>query len=122
MSRFRKKEVLCKKCNQVFCAYEEKESDVALGVKLYELCHKDEFDTAFLVTGDTDFLPAVRTCMDVFPTKTILFLFPYKRMNRELESVAPLSITLKPKQYISHHLPNPVVLDDGTELYKPKYW
>lgn len=91
VSRFRKKTVFCKKCSQEFTAYEEKESDVALGVKLYELCHKDEFDTAFLVTGDTDLLPAVKTCMNVFPTKTILFLFPYRRMNRELENIAPMS-------------------------------
>jgi uncharacterized LabA/DUF88 family protein len=41
--------------------FEEKKTDVALGVKAMELLHLDACDTLVIVSGDTDFAPAMRT-------------------------------------------------------------
>jgi hypothetical protein len=30
--------------------------------------------------------------------------------------------SLRQRAYLAHQLPNPVVLEDGTEIYKPKEW
>ena len=37
----------------------EKKSDVYLATDMVDLCHRDEFDIAYLVSGDLDLSPAV---------------------------------------------------------------
>jgi uncharacterized LabA/DUF88 family protein len=37
----------------------EKRADVYLAVDMVDLCHRDEFDIAYLVSGDSDLAPAV---------------------------------------------------------------
>jgi uncharacterized LabA/DUF88 family protein len=51
-----------------------------------EVLMNNECDTVVLVTGDTDLAPAVRTVKRLFPDKTITFIFPYKRKNKELST------------------------------------
>ena len=52
--RFKPRDITCKRCNQKFTRYEEKETDVAIASKLFEVFHDNSCDTAVLVTGDTD--------------------------------------------------------------------
>lgn len=106
-------------CSQ---SYEEKETDVAIAVKLLEIFVKDVCDTAVLVTGDTDLAPAVRTANQLFSGKKIIFAFPYKRKNQELAKLAPDSFEIKKKQYVKHQFDDPFVLSDGTAIHKPAKW
>lgn len=122
LGRFKRKYVHCCRCNRDFVAHEEKESDVAIGIELFKQCYLNSFETAILVTGDTDLNPAVKTCRELFSDKSIFFLFPYKRKNKELGNLAPESISIKPKVYKSCQLPDPVILSDGVSLSKPVTW
>lgn len=78
LGRFKKKTVSCKSCNQVFFTHEEKETDVAIATKLFEVCHLDRCDTVILMTGDTDLAPEsfsikLRTCVKCqFPDPVVL--------------------------------------------------
>jgi uncharacterized LabA/DUF88 family protein len=122
LGRFKEKEVFCTKCRSVFLKHEEKETDVAIAVTLLELLFTGVCDTAVIVSGDTDLSPAVAKCQTLFPGKTIVFSFPYARKNKELSKLAPGSFSIGRKQYIRHQFPNPVILKDGRELYKPSTW
>lgn len=122
LARFKKREVWCRNCKQQFFRHEEKETDVAVACKLLELFARDACDTAVLVSGDTDLLPAIRTALDLFPQKHIAVAFPYKRKNLELAAAAPVHFRLKPERYAEHQLPNPLVLPDGREIYRPATW
>ena len=122
LARFKPKDVYCPNCMKYFVAHEEKETDVALAIKLFEVCHRDEADTIVLITGDTDLAPAVRTCKNLFPHKLIFFAFPYKRTNRELVSIAPESFSIKLKSFLRHQFPDPISLPDGTKIQKPSKW
>ena len=102
--------------------HEEKETDVALAVKVFEIFHKDECDTIVMVTGDTDLSPAIKKCNELFSDKRIVFCFPFRRKNKELAKLAPSSFSIRKKQYIRNQLPNPVILVDGKEIYKPTSW
>ncbi|MCL0065680.1 NYN domain-containing protein [Dehalococcoidia bacterium] len=95
LGRFKKKSVHCNKCNRDFFTHEEKEPDVAIATKLFEICHLDQCDTAILMTGDTDLALDVVTCKRIFPNKPIFFAFPYKRTNAELAKIAPESFSIK---------------------------
>ena len=122
MSSFKKKTIRCDSCEQRFKRYEEKETDVAIAAKLFELFARDSCDTVVMMTGDTDLAPAFRTAAALYPTKRILFAFPYKRKNKELAQLAPGSFTIDRKQYAKHQLANPFPLSKEREILKPEGW
>lgn len=122
LARFKRKDVFCPLCSRTFSRHEEKETDVAMAVRLFEVCHSDEADTVILMTGDTDLAPVVRTCKRLFPEKLILFAFPYRRSNRELADLAPESFKTKLRSVLARQFPDPVKLPDGTEVRKPPSW
>ena len=122
LGRFKEKEVFCDKCRTVILKHEEKETDVTIAIKVVEIFHKDECDTAVLVTGDTDLSPAIDKCRTLFPNKKIVFCFPFRRKNKELAALSPGSFSINKRQYVKHQLPNPVVLPNGKKIYKPNSW
>jgi len=55
MGRFKAKKIQCKaSCQKVFWTHEEKETDVNIGAHLIADTLQDEFDTAFVISADTD--------------------------------------------------------------------
>ena len=122
LNRFKKKSVKCPSCGQRFNRHEEKETDVAIAVKLLEVFASDSCDTAVLVTGDTDLAPAVRTATALFPNKNVAFAFPYRPKNNELKHLAPGSFEISKGQYVKHQLPDPFLLPNGREIRKPSKW
>lgn len=123
--RFKVKNVCYKNenCQVYLKKHEEKETDVAIAIKLFELFYLDKCDICVIVTGDTDLVPAVKTCQIHFPLKKIIFFIPYNRShNKELQTIAPSSIAMNFKQYISHQFPTTVILTDGTKITKPANW
>lgn len=122
LSKFKKKFFFCEKCKHKNKRHEEKETDVAIAAKLFELLHKDQVESIVLVTGDTDLKPAVITAKDLFPSKTILFGFPFKRKNADLSNIAPGSFQIKQQMYKKCILSDPYILKNGKEIPKPKEW
>ena len=122
LGRFKGKDVTCPLCKQTSRRHEEKETDVAIAVRLFELCHEDQADIIALVTGDTDLAPAVRICRRLFPEKTIFFIFPFRRSNNELAQLAPESIKMKLRSVQRHQFPDPLTLPNGRQIRKPPHW
>lgn len=122
LNRFKPKIIRCPYCHKDILRHEEKETDVAISIKMIELLHKDECDTIVLLTGDTDIAPAVRTSFLLFPDKEIWFAFPYKRMNNELNRLVKKSIKISRDHYTKYQFPDPFVLPDGTPVSKPSSW
>lgn len=129
LSRFKKKDVKFRFSNPlgdsikgVLKRHEEKETDVAIATKLFELFINNDCDTAILITGDTDLAPACKTARQLFPTKNIGFAFPYKRKNNELARLASLSFNIDRNHYAAHQFPNPYVLTNGKRVNKPPCW
>lgn len=122
LAKFKKKVFFCENCKHKNKRHEEKETDVAIAAKLFELLQKNLADTIILVTGDTDLKPAVLTAKDLYPSKTILFGFPFKRKNTELTKIAPGSFQIKKAMYEKCILSNPYILKNGKEISKPVEW
>ncbi|MFO7932506.1 MAG: NYN domain-containing protein [Bacteroidales bacterium] len=121
--RFKKKYIFCQNCQRRFVKYEEKETDVAIGVTLLDIAMSDRADLLILVTGDTDIAPAVRICLNRFPDLPIGFCFPYKRKREELAALATARcITMKARTYSHHLFPNPFILQNGILVNKPVTW
>lgn len=122
LGRFKYKTVWCRTCKTNNVHYEEKETDVALSLKIMELFHIDACDTVVLVTGDTDLAPAVRVAAGVYPSKTICFAFPYKRKNKELNLITSKSFLIRKERYAAHQFPDPYTGVAGRSIGKPSTW
>lgn len=105
-----------------FKRHKEKETDVALASRLFEICYEDMADCVVLVTGDTDLAPAIRTCKRLFPAKTLIFALPYLRANDELRLLAPGSFKIRAKTYFANQFPDPLVFQNGVAIEKPANW
>jgi uncharacterized LabA/DUF88 family protein len=122
LGRFKEKEVWCTTCKTNFKRHEEKETDVAVAVKLLELLAVNACDTIVLVSGDTDLAPAIRTAKTLYADRRIWVIFPYGRHNAELKALAHGTIQVKAKRYIANQLPNPVKVSDTELIWKPVDW
>jgi len=119
---FKRKSLTCPHCGEEIDRYEEKETDVALGVKAMELLHLDACDTLVVVSGDTDFAPAVRTAKRLFPAVQVCVAFPHARFNAELQQIADFSFRIRGARYAEHQFPDPVQFSDGRVLQRPPGW
>lgn len=123
LATFKQKPTRCSLCSGKFMKHEEKETDVAISARLFELLIQDGCDTAVIVTGDTDLAPAIKTAQAIFSGKSIWVGFPYNRKNAHLASLVPKrSFKMTTKHYLSHQFPDPYVLQDGRSVSKPSSW
>lgn len=122
IARFKKKKILCPHCNRNITRWEEKETDVAIGCKLLDICYRDLCDTIIIVSGDTDIVPAVRAAQQMFPSKRIGFLLPYKRHNNELINLTPIHFLIGQATYGRFQFPDPYVTSNGRRIAKPPDW
>lgn len=123
MGRFKHKEVECQaRCRQFFWTYEEKETDVAIGVALLAMFHEDLCDKAVLLSGDSDYVPALREAKRLFPSKRIYCVFPYGRASEHLKREAHGSFSIARESYVKHQLPDPFVLTPTRSIEKPADW
>ncbi len=88
MGFFKEKIRSCRNCGATWTAHEEKESDVALAVKLLSCACRDSFDMALIVTADSDIAPALREVAKLFPSNELRLRFPPGvKWSRNLASV-----------------------------------
>ena len=59
--RFQEKHRRCRACGATWTVYEEKETDVNIAAALIEDAMQDRYDTALLISADSDLCPAIRT-------------------------------------------------------------
>jgi hypothetical protein len=102
--------------------HEEKETDVAVACRLLELLQLGQCDTVYVVSGDTDLAPAIKTARALFPAASVCVAFPYDRHNKALEKLATRTIKLTAHLYQAHQLPDPVVAPNGERITKPTKW
>ena len=69
--KFKERFRTCSQCHKKFKAHEEKQTDVNIAIKLFELAARDEYDVAVVVSVDTDLVPAVNAVKQTYPTKEV---------------------------------------------------
>jgi len=122
ISQFKRKDTYCPHCKASFGRHEEKETDVALAMKMVEVLVKQECETVVVVTGDTDLIPAIRAVQGLLPRNKIGVAFPFRRHNNELESVADYSFNIGQRDVQRCQFPREVRVSDGSLIKKPSTW
>lgn len=87
MGRFKEKRLKCKAlCQQEFITHEEKETDVNIGAYLIADALQNKFDTALIISADTDLAAVVRLAQElVTGDKRVITVAPPGRYARSRE-------------------------------------
>jgi uncharacterized LabA/DUF88 family protein len=124
MGRFKEKDRYCHQCGSRWKAHEEKETDVNLALYLLNEARKDTYDHAFVVSNDSDLVPAVRMVKAEFPGKRIRILTPPgKKTSMDLVDAAGGRMfvrTIKESHLAKALLPSRLLAPDGSTITRPK--
>lgn len=118
---FKQRDKTCPKCNQSYKTFEEKETDVNIAIKLFQGAVLDLYDTAVIVSGDSDLVPSVEAVKETFPNKTIGVIIPIGRRAESLKQAAHFHMKMKLKHLISCQLPHEINFD-GVVIKCPEEW
>lgn len=102
--------------------WREKGTDVALALAILREASRGDMDEVVIVSGDADYLPAVKVFREMYPRLGLRFAFPRGRASKELTREAPDSFTLASASYLSHRLPERIRLPSGKYLHCPPEW
>jgi hypothetical protein len=102
--------------------WREKGTDIALAMALLREASKGDLDEAVIISGDADYLPAIKVFREMYPNVGLRFAFPRGRASKELCREAPNSFTLTSAAYLSHRLPERIRLPSGKWLHCPAEW
>jgi uncharacterized LabA/DUF88 family protein len=120
--RYQRKPRVCRNCAHTWTEYEEKMSDVRLSTEVVRDAFKDKFDTAILVTADTDIQPSIEIVKAEFPKKRVVLAFPPDRDNPGLKKFVDDWFRIGRGRLSKCQLPKTVKKPDGYVLRKPKSW
>lgn len=122
LGHFKEKWIDCTRCGRQMTKYEEKETDVAIGVRLLELLWRNQCDAAVIVSADSDLSPAIRTVKRLFPRCPVYCVLPFNRASFDLKLLSDRCFKATRQAYARSQFPDPYVCDDGTAVQKPLAW
>ena len=112
----------CRNCHAQWTSYEEKMTDSAIAAHLVADAFLDRFDTAIMVGGDTDVVPAIRIVRAHFPEKTILAWYPPRRKNDAVGHNCHGSDSINHNHLSVALMPNCVEVGNGVVVERPTRW
>ena len=119
---FLPKNDVCPECGASQSTFEEKMTDVNIAVALMEDAHDDEFDTAIIISGDSDLSRPTVAIRERYPQKRVIVAFPPNRTSFRLRQVSTGSFTIGRRRFGSSQLPDQVVTASGYPINKPTRW
>jgi uncharacterized LabA/DUF88 family protein len=112
----------CRQCGAQWMDYEEKMTDVNIAVQLLADAFDDRFDTALIISADSDLTTPVRRVRQQFPAKRVVIAQPPGRRSASLCNNATGYFTIGEAKLRSSLLPDRVTRADGFELARPAHW
>ncbi|MAS10378.1 NYN domain-containing protein [Salinisphaera sp.] len=112
----------CRACGATWTTYEEKMTDVNIATALLSDAHRDEYDTALIISGDSDLTPPIREVRRVFPHKRLIVAFPPNRHSQDLRRAAHGFIAIGADTLRQNQLPAYVTMPNGHVIHRPATW
>ncbi|MCX7692846.1 MAG: NYN domain-containing protein [Tepidimonas taiwanensis] len=112
----------CRACHATWPDYEEKMTDVNIAIQLLSDAFDDAFDTALVVSGDSDLTTPIRRVRERFPTKRVIVAFPPHRHSKALKQSAHGHLAISENKLRASQLPEHLTKPDGYTLTRPASW
>lgn len=111
----------CPNCGSDYFANSEKMTDVNIAVEMMVDAQQDNFDTAILISGDSDLTGPVKAVRNLFQ-KNVLVLFPPKRYSHDLSTHASAYINIGEARLKKSVFPRDISLPKGKVISCPTRW
>jgi len=111
----------CRQCGAESDCPSEKMTDVKITVEILSDASQDLFDSALLVSGDSDLVPVLQAIDSRFGKRTIV-AFPPRRVSRHLEAAARAYFVIGRSTLSASQLPSPIQKANGVTLLRPADW
>jgi uncharacterized LabA/DUF88 family protein len=112
----------CPRCGYVDYVPSEKMTDVNIATEMMADAFQDKFDTAILISADSDLTRTVKKIKTIFPHKRVVVVFPPNRSSADLKYIAQESFQLGRGVIKASLFPNEIIKADGFKLVKPEQW
>ena len=112
----------CTKCNFILSIPNEKMTDVNIATEMLTDAFKDRFDTALLISADSDLKRPLVAIRSLFPNKKILVAFPPERRSWDLRNIAHGFISIGEYELRNSQFPDVIVKPAGYILRRPEEW
>ncbi len=100
----------------------EKMTDVNIAIQMLNDAYKDTFDTAILVSADSDLSGVVTIIRKAFTDKKVILAFPPDRFSFELSKLASGFFVIGRANFAKSVFPDTVIKRDGYALKIPEKW
>jgi uncharacterized LabA/DUF88 family protein len=97
-------------------------TDVNIAVELMTDAFTNQYDTAILISGDSDLVPPIKAIKSIFPLKKIIIAFPPNRFNNVMKSAANGHLFINRNKLINCQLPDSLISTQGHLLERPPTW
>lgn len=112
----------CTGCGRTWMSHEEKMTDTAIGVNLVADAFTDEYDTALLVGGDTDIVPAIKMVKRHRPGKRLEAWFPPSRKNQAVTDACDDEGQINALHLGAALMPDRIGVSPGVFVERPASW
>lgn len=113
----------CRVCHKQYQKPEEKQTDVNIAITLLREAFLDTFDTAFIVSGDSDLIPCIKAVKEIFPTKKVNVVIPPGRHTQALKDESDFYMRIRVIHLAKSQFPDPITDEQGQPiLHKPPAW
>jgi uncharacterized LabA/DUF88 family protein len=112
----------CPKCRFVYNAPQEKMTDVNIAVELLQDAFLDVFDTAILISADSDLIAPVAAVKRLFPSKRVVVACPPGRSSVDLCKAAHAYMRIGHGVIQKSQFPDAVATASGFILRRPSSW
>ena len=120
--RYQINDVECHRCGNIWREPNEKMTDVNIATQMIIDAYADNYDTAILISGDSDLVPPIRAIHGTFKNKRVAVFFPPKRFNSSVSAVAKGSLIIGRKKLVDSQFDINITKKGGFILQKPKEW
>ena len=114
--------VICRECKSKWTKASEKMTDVNIATQMLVDAFANVYDTALLISADSDLVPPIRAIKELFRDKKMVVAFPPRRKSYELQKMADINFSIGQKQIEESQFPGVVVTKAGHEIQKPVGW
>lgn len=97
-------------------------TDVNIATEVLTDASEGKFDTALVVSADSDLVPAMDAVKRLFPEKRVLVFFPPGRFSAQLKKVVHVQLSIGRRTLAKSQFPTRVVKPDGYVLEHPQEW
>ena len=119
---FLEETITCRNCGHTYKTHHEKMTDVNIALQMLTDAYQNAFDTALLVSADSDLVGPLRTIQTLFPAKKVVVVFPPARRSAALQKTAYKYAYLGQNALRKSQFPDQVVKANGFVLRRPPSW